>query len=158
MATETSIEIRKQLISVMREAFPQLDPRKKVNFGTQTSHGSIKTTFRQPSSQISRSAEDMPDCAGDIELDETMNEKIIIRPPSYETAVSTMAADELELTNLLASFVSDSVRATLQQDHNPQLAAKVEEGVTEVVVQRQMSIDENKRILQLQSENIGTPM
>ena len=100
----------------------------------------------------------MPDCAGDIELDETMNEKIIIRPPSYETAVSTMAADELELTNLLASFVSDSVRATLQQDHNPQLAAKVEEGVTEVVVQRQMSIDENKRILQLQSENIGTPM
>lgn len=170
------IVVQEKLIDLVKAGIPQLNPDKNTSATTcdtqisQANDPSIPTVC-QLSSQTSRRAEDMaeddknepdyPEVESTHPVEFPNNHvgnsnHILQAPPSYEAAIS-QTAREADLMNLLASFVCDSVRATLHQDHTPELAEHVERRVKDHVYQRQKSVEEN-RIKQLQSLHTGTPI
>ena len=129
MATDNTIESRKQLISVMKEAFPQLDQNKKA-----LSKGASGQSFR-----IEGDGADMPDFGRDIELDVKESASTNKEQPSdVSTTYDITVTSNDEISDLLACFVCESVRATIQQNHDQHLAAKVVKDVAEIVGQKQM--------------------
>lgn len=123
MATDNTVESRKELISVVKKAFPQLDQSIKV-----PSKGSSGQSFR-----IEGDGADMPDFGGDIEVD--VKESSTNKPDVYTTY--TVTSND-EISKLLASFICESVQATIQQSHDQYLAVKVAKDVVEIVGQKQM--------------------
>ena len=165
------IAVQEKLIDLVKAGIPQLNPDNKktpaTTYSTQTSqvNDSSMLTAHQLSNQTSQRAEDTaeddkdePDYPGYESTSSVVGNSnhILQAPPSYEAAVSQTARDA-DLMNLLAGFVCDSVRATLHQDHNPELAEHVERRVKAHVYQRQKSVEEN-RIKQVQSLHAGTPI
>ena len=174
------LAVQEKLIDLVKAGIPQLNPDKKKTtvpaiYGTQVSQATDPLTVYQLSSQTSHSSEDKagddkdePDypkfestrTGSELQNHHMGNSKHILQaPPSYEAAVS-QTTREADLMNLVASFVCDSVRATLHQDHNPELADQVERNVKVHVLQRQKSVEESthNRIRQLQSRHAGTPI
>ena len=168
--------MKEKLIHLVKAGIPQLNPDKKTKtaqfsiYGTQANGD--PSTMNLLNSQTSHRLEEETDCP---EFDEAIrtrtfsevpnhhlgNNHTLLAPPSYEAAISQTGREaQEELMNLVASFVSDSVRATLHQDHDPELADQVERKVKVHVLQRQKSIDESSqnRIKQLQSLHTGTPI
>ena len=164
---EIDIAVKKKLIHLVKAGIPQLNPDKKTKtarlsiYGTQVSQANGNpSAMNLLNSQTSHRFEEETDCP---EFDETTcthtgsevpnhhlrNNSINhtpLAPPSYETAISQTAREgQEELMNLVATFVSDSVRATLHQDHDPELADQVERKVKVHVLQRQKSIDESSQ-------------
>ena len=168
---EIDIAVKEKLIHLVKAGIPQLNPDKKTKtaqfsiYGTQTNGD--PSTMNPLKSQTSHRLEEETDCPKFDETTRTRtgsevpNHHTLLAPPSYEAAISQTGREaQEELMNLVASFVSDSVRATLHQDHDPELANQVERKVKVHVLQRQKSIDESSqnRIKQLQSLHTGTPI
>ena len=165
------LSIKKKLIALVRAGIPLLDPEKNKSVskidGTQISQLSNQVSHRDgDSTGYNNDHPDCPDhefkCTAELQNQNVMRNNInhmLQAPPSYEAAISqTEISMEPELVDLLAGFVCDSVRATMHQDHNPELANHVEREVTGHVYQRQKSVveQEESRIKQLQSLQPGT--
>jgi hypothetical protein len=171
--------IQEKLIHLVKAGIPHLNPDRTARlsiYGTQVSQANgDPSAVNLLNTQTSRRFEDEPDCP-QFESTHTSTGREVPNnhhlgnnginhtfqpPPSYETAISqTDGEGQTNLMNLVASFVSDSVRATLHQDHNPELANQVERKVKVHVLQRQKSVEESdqNRIKQLQSLQAGTPI
>ena len=173
------IAVQEKLIHLVKAGVPHLNPDKKKTvtstYGTQVSRANDvddPSTVNLLDSQTSHESQDEPDyhpefegtartCSGSgFQNHYSGNGKHILQaPPSYEAAVSeTTMEDQADLMKLVASFVSDSVRATLHQDHTPELANQVEENVKRHMFQRQKSVEEStqNKIKRLQSLHAGT--
>ena len=129
MATDNTIESRKHLISVVKEAFPQLNQSIKVPSKGATSGQSFR---------IEGDGEDEPDFGGDTEFDVKESSTNKEQPPDVYTTYDIAITSNDEISDLLASFVCESVRATIQQKRDQHLAAKVVKDVAEIVGQKQM--------------------
>ena len=173
---EIDIAVKEKLIHLVKAGIPQLNPDKKTKtaqfsiYGTQANGD--PSTMNLLNSQTSHRLEEATDypqfdenthtrTGSEVPNHHLGNNHTLLAPPSYEAAISQTGREaQEELMNLVASFVSDSVRATLHQDHDPELADQVERKVKVHVLQRQKSIDESSqnRIKQLQNLHTGTPI